>query len=142
SRGHSESAMKSDRVGKAWARKQREAGQRIVTKRLPGWVELRGGKLVLEPTKAALVRRIYQMAIDGVGAMTIAKQLNAEKVPVMGRQVMKGRAVEWANVTVSHILTTRAVLGEYTPYKWHPGKPAGKPVANYYPAAVDDQTYY
>lgn len=142
SRGHSESAMKSERVGKAWARKQREAGERIVTRRLPGWVRLAGGKLVLDRERAALVRRIYRMAIEGAGGMTIAKRLNAEGVPVLGRAKVKGRAVAWSNVGVRFILTTRAVLGEYAPYRTDRHRETGGAVPNYYPAVVDERTYY
>lgn len=142
SRGHSESATKSDRVGKAWARKQAEAGRKVLTKRLPGWIDHEDGKLVLNAEKAEVVRRIFRLAVDGHGGMTIAKRLNAEGVPPLGRTTMKGRPVGWANVTVNHILASRATVGEYVPYKTNRDKPSGDPVAGYYPAVVDQQTFY
>jgi hypothetical protein len=55
---------------------------------------------------------------------------------------MKGKPVLWSNVSVHYILTTRAVLGEYIPYKTHRGKPAGKAVPGYYPAVIDEETFY
>src|SRR5262249_30757599 len=43
SRGHGESAIKSERVGKAWREKKRRARERgeTITHRLPAWVEER-----------------------------------------------------------------------------------------------------
>ncbi len=142
SRGHSESAMKSERVGKAWARKQREAGTHVVTKRLPGWIKYDDDKLSLDLEKAEVVRRIFRLAIEGQGAMTIAKTFNAEKQAPLGRATMKGRPVAWANVTVAHILTSRATVGEYIPYATDRTKSAGAPIPNYFPAVIDERTYY
>jgi len=156
-RGNSESVNKSNRIGKAWKNKQDNAAHKIVTKRLPGWVKCEDGKLVLDKERSALVRRIYQLAIDGAGAATIAKQLNAENVPVMGRAAMRERGwrekeldgkklkmipVAWSNVGVNFILTTRAVLGEYAPYRTDRTKETGEPVPNYYPAVIDEKTFY
>src|SRR5262249_19751163 len=50
--------------------------------------------------------------------------------------------VKWSNVMVNHIVTTRAVLGEYIPYKSHPERKAGKPIPDYYPAVIDEATFY
>src|SRR5262245_32232739 len=61
SRGHSESAAKSERVGAAWARKQKEASTRVVTRRLPGWVRYTDGKLTLDQGAAQTVILIYRM---------------------------------------------------------------------------------
>jgi len=62
SRGHSESAMKSKRVGQAWVRKRLRAqdGKHILTKRLPGWIEEHDGELRPFPEKAAAVRAAYE----------------------------------------------------------------------------------
>src|SRR5262249_7299431 len=59
SRGHRESKVKSERVGKAWENKREKArtADQTLTNRLPGWVEVRGGKRVLIPERAAIVRR-------------------------------------------------------------------------------------
>jgi DNA invertase Pin-like site-specific DNA recombinase len=75
SRGHSESAAKSERVGAAWARKQREAGSRVVTRRLPGWVRCENGKLAVDAAAARTVRRIFALSRDGYGVYAIAKRL-------------------------------------------------------------------
>src|SRR5262245_26134455 len=73
SRGHGESKMKSERVGKAWREKKQAAREgkvqpprkkdgrrtRALTGRLPAWVEDKGGRLVLIPDRAAVVKRIF-----------------------------------------------------------------------------------
>jgi hypothetical protein len=146
SRGHSESKMKSERVGAAWARKKREAASHIVTRRLPGWVKYGAGKLVLDKEAGRIVRRVYQLARDGLGTAVIAQRLNKEGVPVLGRKTFKGQPVAWGATMVHHLLTTRTVLGEYQPRSGRgsiQSRPTcGEPVAGYYPAVVDEDTFY
>ena len=143
SRGHSESKVKSERVAAAWAKKRRDAAEKIVTKRLPGWIRYENGKLVLDDAKAAVVRRIFAMAIGGYGVHAIAEALNADQVPTMGRQVFRGRAVKWNETVVFHILKSRATFGQYQPHKGRGGErePVGDPIEGYYPAAVSRQTH-
>jgi DNA invertase Pin-like site-specific DNA recombinase len=153
SRGHSESAMKSDRVGKAWANKRKNAETKLVTRRVPGWMKRDAdgravlddkGWPVLDPTGAATIRRVYALAGDGLGVGVIAKKLNAEGVPVLGRTTLKGRPVLWSETVVYHLLTTRTVLGEY---QRHTGRnsarrPAGDPIADYYPRVIPDDDWH
>src|SRR5262245_40062042 len=87
-RGHSESKVKSERVGAAWARKRREAADRILTRRLPCWIRERDGRLELIPDRAAVVRRVFKLAREGLGCTLIAKRLCADRVPIMGRKQM------------------------------------------------------
>src|SRR5262245_47023719 len=74
SRGHSESAIKSERGRASWARKQGEASVRVVTRRLPGWMKHDDtgralldsrGRPMLDPERAAVVRRMFALARDG-----------------------------------------------------------------------------
>jgi hypothetical protein len=135
SRGHSGSAARSERVGAAWARKQREAASRVVTRRLPGWIRHDDGKLAVDAKAARTVRQIFALARDGHGARGIAQLLNAERVPVFGRATFKGRPVAWSQTTVYHVLNSRAVVGDYVPYKCRGEgrKPPGEPVPGYFP---------
>jgi Recombinase len=145
-RGHSESKVKSERVGAAWARKRREADKRVVTRRVPGWVKYQDGRLVLDEEAAATMRRVYQMARDGLGTAAIARVLNKDRVPVLGRTTLKGRPVEWGATVVHHLLTTKTALGEYQPRSGRGSlktrRASGEPVAGYYPAVVDADTFY
>ncbi len=140
SRGHSESAIKSERSRASWARKQKEAATHVVTRMLPGWISSEGGKLVLNK-HAATVRRIFAMAGDGLGTQAIALKLNADKVPTPGRKTFRGQPVKWSGANVWHILTSPGAIGQYVPYRKR-GEDAGSPVPNYFPAVVDEATYH
>ncbi len=154
SRGHSESAIKSERGRAFWARKQGEASTRVVTRKLPGWVRYDNGKLVLDEAGASTVRRIFALARDGYGATAIARKLNDEGVPVMGRKeiTVRGQAdrppaerekrpVVWTGSVVSHVLKSRATIGEYVPYRCRRDR-AGAPVLNYFPRVIDPETFH
>lgn len=142
-RGHSESKVKSERVGAAWAKKRKEAGTKVVTKKLPGWIRYGAGKLIVDKAKAATVRRIFDLAIAGHGVHAIAVALNADRVPVMGRKVFRGRPVAWNETVVYHVLKSRATFGEFQPAKGRGSdrKPAGEPIENYFPAVISRDTY-
>jgi hypothetical protein len=166
SRGHNESAMKSERVGKAWAEKKKaaRAGEwqpprkrdgrvtKALTGRLPAWVEERGGKLCLIPSRAALVKRIFQMAAGGYGNALIVKRLTAEKVPAFGgceedaeghRRARAGQPFgsgHWTRTYVAIILKDRRALGEFQPRK-RDGSPDGEPIRDYLPSVVTEQEW-
>ena len=89
------------------------AGHNVVTKKLPGWIDYADGKLVLNAEKAAVVQRIFALAIGGLGIHSIAVTLNAENVPTMGRLIYLGREVKWNETVVYHVLKSGATHGEY-----------------------------
>lgn len=144
SRGNSESRIKSERVGAAWANKQRLATTRPLTKRTPAWISLADGKLALDKDKAKTVCRLFAMAASGLGLSEIAAKLNAERVPLMGRTTFQGRQVVWSASLIHRIITSRATIGEYQPHRGRPGdrKPCGDPIPNYYPAVVEASTFH
>lgn len=155
SRGHSESAIKSERGRAFWARKQREAGTQIVTRKLPGWIRYSDGRLVLDPEASKTVRRIFALARKGHGTSAIAKTLNENGFPVLGKkeitargqshlepQNRRKRTVLWSASVVWHILKSRATIGEYIPYRRRRDGSAGSPVKEYYPAVIDQDTFH
>lgn len=52
-------------------------------------------RIVVDPHAAAVIRRVYEMALGGMGAKTIAKTLNAENIMTPGRYKLErtGRKV-------------------------------------------------
>ncbi len=132
SRGHGESAMKSERNGKAWAEKKKAAreGGEVMTHRLPAWVEERGGKLFLIRAATTAVKRVFKLAAAGYGQSRIVRKLTADKVPAIGPS---GR---WVRTYVFMLLTDRRVLGEHQPRRGRSGEADGPSIPNYYPAAI------
>jgi DNA invertase Pin-like site-specific DNA recombinase len=134
-RGHDESEQKSRRVTEAWDERKRvaRAGNGIVTRKLPAWVEEKNGKLRAVPGRAAVVKKMFELALAGRGLAGIATQLEKDRVAPWGRASCWGRAY------VHKILRSRATLGEYQPMK--DDKPDGAPIAGYYPKLVDEDTW-
>jgi DNA invertase Pin-like site-specific DNA recombinase len=137
-RSHEESLMKSRRLVAVWQQKRRDIGTEKLTSLCPHWLVLnedRKSFRVIEE-RAKLVRRIFQMSIDGTGQASIAKILNREKAPTWGRN--KG----WHMAYIHTLLRNRAVLGEFQSRRREiRGKrvyiAAADPVKDYFPAIVD-----
>jgi len=144
SRANEESATKSKRVRDAYAKKHElaRAEGKPMGNAKPMWLELSDDKkqYILRPDRAAIVQRIYQLAIDGYGKGATSKILNIEGVPSF-----KGKT--WGVSSLEKVLNNRAVLGEYQPYSVQVDdtgvrQKSGAPIPNYYPAAVDESTFY
>jgi hypothetical protein len=134
-RGFSESKSKSDRGLATWSVKREIARMqgKLMTKRVPGWIEVRGGKLALHPERAATVRLIFRLATDGYGLSKIVRYLTANKVPTWGR------SATWSRGYVRRILSTRTTLGEHQPTC--KGKAAGEAIRAYYPAVITEAEF-
>jgi hypothetical protein len=155
SRGHSESRMKSVRTLANWERAVRLAREegRTMTRRLPAWVELTGGGLRLVPDRAAVVKRIFEMARAGLGMTSIVKKLTAEGVPAFGDRVpdeeghyrgLDGQPFgcgQWRASYVRRILSDRRALGEYQP-RGAGERKKGDPIPDYYPRVVSGEEFY
>jgi DNA invertase Pin-like site-specific DNA recombinase len=142
SRAHSESVIKSDRVGKAWAKKKQQAraGAALISRRVPAWLRVEVGKdgserLVLIPDRAARVRRLFEMCNSGHGLALIIKELSRHKKTALSWD--RGRP--WTKAYLRKILRGRAVRGDYQPTRL--GKPDGEVVRGYYPEVIDEETW-
>lgn len=140
SRGHSESAVKSDRVGKAWKRlKEKAAATGVpITKEVPAWLVVADGKFAVRPGAADTVRLIFRLATEGKGFNGIMRHLAEHEVPPLGD------CPKWARATVAKMLASRKPVGEYQPMKWGGGKnrqPDGPPIPNYYPALITEDEW-
>jgi hypothetical protein len=136
-RAHEESRTKSTRVGAAWAKKrERAAAERKPLGAIcPSWLRLDGGRYVVIPERARIVRRIFELAVEGYGQEAIAKRLNRERVPGIGR------VPTWNASTVSQYLRSIAVIGRYQPHRLvtvpkRKRVPDGDVIENYFPPIV------
>lgn len=136
-RAFAESQHKSDRLAAAWESKR--ASGKPLTKQAVAWVRLVDGKFEIVQERAAVVRRIFELAISGMGAIRIARTLNEEGVEPFGR------SSGWHVSYVRKILHNRAVVGEFQPHvKPKAAKqrtPIGDPIINYYPAVVSERDF-
>ena len=80
------------------------------------------GKLIIDPEAADVVRRIFSMALNGIGAHKIARILNDEKIPsptaykqlhgIHYRSALKNtNAALWSSPTVYQILHDQLYIG-------------------------------
>jgi DNA invertase Pin-like site-specific DNA recombinase len=167
SRGHSESRMRSVRNASAWAEKLRRARSgecqpptermgdncKVITRRLPAWVERCDGQMRLIPERAAVVKRMFDLTSQGFGAATIARILTNEKVPPFGdytldeedhRKAKKGKRLgcgAWRRIYVSMVLRDRRAIGEFQP-KVAGRRPDGPPIRDYYPPVISEKEFY
>jgi DNA invertase Pin-like site-specific DNA recombinase len=162
SRGHSESRAKSFRAKANWDKAFRLAREgknmtprrkdgritKVITGRLPAWIEERDGRPQLIPERAAIVKRMFAMAAAGYGCGAIVKTLVREGVaPFCAREKGadgKHRTGEgcgrWNRMYVRWILTDRRAIGEHQPRSGR--KPEGPPLTNYFPAVVSEAEFY
>lgn len=133
SRGHGESALKSERVGKAWQERKKRAREegKILTHRLPAWIEERAGKLYSIPARAAIIRRIFALAANGYGQVAILREFHGEGVKPFGPR-------PWSRSYLNRILNDRRVLGELQPRTGRGTRLDGEVVPNYFPAIVSE----
>ena len=134
---------KSHRVKAAWTQKREHAVTKPLTKNGPAWLRLTNGLWSVDQTRAAVVKRIFEMALAGRGALAICGQLNDDKVPTLDAGRVRGpmpksgvRAGDWRQSTVKHLLRYRAVIGEYV------SGDGVTTVPGYWPAIVDAETFH
>ncbi len=125
---HAESQRKS---GYSTATQERRRKLKIITKRCPSWLSF---SEVDQTEKVKTLRRIFDWSSKGFGMRWISKKLNEGSVPVLGQ------GKRWHESTISHVLSNRAVLGEFQPMKLVEGvrQPAGEVRVNYYPRVITD----
>ncbi|MBR1092717.1 recombinase family protein [Bradyrhizobium manausense] len=107
----------------------------------PSWLGLSEDRrsYVFRPERAEVVRRIFELAIGGMGSYAIANYLDGKKVPTFTN------SENWDHTTIDYMLRNRATYGEYQPKSFagghKKGVPNGPPIPNYYPAVIDRNTY-
>lgn len=145
SRAHDESAMKSQRLRAVWRNKKERAanGDHVLTKWAPAWLRVNNESFEVIPERAAIVKRIFQLTLEGRGYVGIARQFNVEKVPPFSK------SDGWHHSYVKRILENEAVIGRYQPMKDthdESGKrkrvPDGDPIEGYYPAIISESDFY
>ncbi len=139
-RGHGESKTKSDRIGKAWAKKKvdaRESGKPIGNNG-PMWIAYsKATGYTLDPERHELVKRIFRLYLDGYGMVAISRILNDEGI-------LTSRGSTWGPSSLDRVLKNRAIIGEYQPGSGtgNDREKAGGAIPGFYPPAIDEETFY
>lgn len=128
SRANEESSVKSDRISLKW--KNKRAAGVILTKMCPAWLSVVDNKFVVDMDKARVVQRIFQLAHDGHGTPTIARMLNADEVPRMGK------ASKWSFGLVAAILKNEGVTGTLVAKK-----AVADDIPEYYPKIIEQEIF-
>lgn len=125
-RAREESKRRSTLIKASWIRRRTRA-----TKACPSWIIVKDGQHTLHPEKAKLLRKAVSLAIDGYGCETIRQKLG-----------MQGSF--WSGLSI--IFRSRCLIGEYQPRKRTNGKDmketSGDAIPGYYPAVIDEATFY
>jgi len=143
SRAHEESLMKSKRLSAAWENKRQKARDKghKLTKTCPAWLELKNDEFHIIPERVEVVKQIFQMALDGLGYVSIAKRLNLVHKSTFdaGGKISNG----WHSSYVVRILKNPAVFGQFTPHIYVDGKRVPQePIDHYFPEIINQQDYY
>ena len=80
------------------------------------------GHLILDPETAPVIRKIYDLALDGWGCMRIAKQLMGDKIPitrVKSNTECDVNYYSWGSARISHILRNPFYKGAHLVFRTH-----------------------
>ena len=141
SRSSQESKRKSERCTEAAAKNRDKARDGVcISARVPGWLSaVKAGTIEPHPKHAETVRRIFQLASEGIGINRITDILIKERIPAFNRNE------RWYPYYVGEVLRNKAVIGEYQPGTHPRGgvwSPAGSPIPDYYPRLISDQLWH
>ncbi|MCC8164342.1 MAG: recombinase family protein [Lachnospiraceae bacterium] len=80
------------------------------------------GHLIINPEEAPVIRKIYDMALDGMGCMRISKRLMEEKIPITRLRTSTERNENyyyWSVSRISHILRNPFYKGAHLVFRSH-----------------------
>lgn len=131
------SAKLGQRVSKAWEIKKgnyRKDGKPFKVSKTPGWLTWNEERREydVDPIKSDVVRRVFQLVLDGVGMRTICHTMMKENVPPISHNEKSGN---WCVSNIRQWLTTKRVLGFYTDKK-------DGTEYKIYPPIIEEATYY
>jgi DNA invertase Pin-like site-specific DNA recombinase len=152
-RGNQESAIKGMRVAQRYAEKRRLLASdakltKPYTKRLPAWITWDEGicEYALIKERAELLRWMFEMADEGLGAHSIAAHLNETKEDTWGAGGWK--AAYWHRSYIRKLLTNKAAIGIFTPHtvrkvdgKRTKERKAQEQIIHRFPVAVDRELF-
>jgi hypothetical protein len=106
-------------------------------KTCPAWLEVTSKGFRVKEEAAAIVRRIFALAREGMGVHRITATLTRDGVPTLGK------GDRWVKAYVYRILANPAAMGTYQPCRQEGKKsvPDGEAIEGYYPAVVSAEDW-
>jgi DNA invertase Pin-like site-specific DNA recombinase len=140
-RANEESQVKSLRLKAAWKNKRNSIKTKKITSLSPAWLkydEISDSFLVVEEFSET-IKTIFKMSINGFGAYSICKFLNANLSKYKSINNKNG----WHKSYVQKILNNPAVYGEFHPHVLVDGNriKSDLVVENYFPSIIDKETF-
>ena len=128
-RGNNESETKSFRLKASWLNRHGKISRGEFAKvHCPSWIGKKDGKYVLIKENAEKVKLIFDLYISGLGAATVIQELHKRGIKPFTK------TKKWNLVFIHELLQNPAAIGTY--------ENVGLSVKNYYPACVEESTYY
>jgi hypothetical protein len=128
-----------NRIKQVWQARRTDmrAGKCKATNAGPTWLTAIDGKWEpIDPTKLAVIERIKQDRLLGLGSHAIATRLNTiDPVPSFASKT------GWHPATVDKLVRSPALRGVYQPYRLD-GTPDGEPIADFYPRVMSDADWW
>ncbi|MDU4747632.1 MULTISPECIES: recombinase family protein [Pantoea] len=142
-RAHEESLTKSKRLQSAWANKRRDAEStgKIMSRRCVAWLRVSedGKSFEQIPENVKAVQRVFQLRLDGLSHVKIAKQMNEEGFVTLNQ--FRSKTGEWSQSTITDLLSNRAVIGYKVPSKSTVVKGVQE-IPGYYPAVIKQDQFF
>jgi DNA invertase Pin-like site-specific DNA recombinase len=134
SRANEESATKSTRIKAAWLNKNKDAqAGKHIDVNCPAWLENTGTSYKLIPEMVAVIKRITDLYLSGLGCLTISGILNNDKVPVIST-AKKRKTATWHPYQISRLLNNKALIGTYVF--------VDPEIPDFYPSAISSKTFF
>ncbi len=141
-RANEESSAKSSRLSAVWNAKRGSASEKPLTRIAPAWLQFneKANSFDLIEERAAVVRRIFRDALNGIGQHKIAETLNKEGVKPFGR------SQGWHRSYIKKILENPSVTGVFVPHKIvYEGnkriRQPQEPIKGYFPAVIEKEDF-
>lgn len=121
----------------AWKEKRIQASKEIYTRRVPSWLTVKDDKIVKIPEHVATVKKMFKLAYEGFGIISIIRMFNEAGVKSF-------RGKDWNKAIVHNTLTGEQVLGHFQPKTSLNGKRIedGDMIPDYFPRIIDDGLFY
>ncbi len=121
----------------AWKQKRLDAASKIYTKRVPGWLTVKDGRVVKIPEHAATVKRLFKLSSEGFGIVAIIRMFNEQRIKSF-------RGNDWNKAVIYNTLTSEAVLGCFQPKTLINGERVddGDKIPDYFPRIIEDDLFY